>query len=315
MQNAAMEWGDLRHFLAVAKSGSTLGAAKLLGVNQTTVARRVAALEEALQERLFDRASGGYKLTDLGVAMVEQAERVSAEVDAFNRLIAQRSPRRAGRIRVTTSDIVASVLVTPWLGEYAARFPNVQVEIIIDDRRYDLSRGEADIAIRASNVRPEGEGLVVRNLGSWGMWGIYAGRSYVAAHGKPYTVEDLPKHRIVGVAGPLASHEPEFWKQAQALGARAHSASSSISSIAASVRSGVGIGPLPCMLGELDPEMELCFIVDEMKFQLMLITREEIRNAPHVRAFNDFVVARTSALRHIIEGPRPSRDAGSTRLT
>lgn len=305
MQIGGMEWGDLRHFLAVAKGGSTLAAARLLGVNQTTVARRIAALEEALDERLFDRAAGGYRLTELGAAMVEQAERVSAEVDTFNRLIVQRSPRRAGHIRVTTSDVVASVLVTPWLSEFGARFPHVQVEIIIDDRRYDLERGEADIAIRASNVRPEGDNLVVRNLGSWGMWGIYAGRSYVAAHGKPYAVEDLPKHRIIGIAGPLADHEPEFWKQARALGAKAHSASSSIASIASAVRSGVGIGPLPCMLGELDPEMELCFTVEEMKFQLMLITRADIRDAPHVRAFNDFVVARTSALRHIIEGTRP----------
>jgi DNA-binding transcriptional LysR family regulator len=302
-----MEWGDLKHFLAVAKGGSTLSAAKLLGVNQTTVARRIAALEDALDERLFDRAAGGYKLTELGAAMVEQAERVNAEVDTFNRLIAQRSPRRAGHIRVTTSDVVASVLVTPWLGEFAARFPNVQVEIIVDDRRYDLERGEADIAIRASNVRPEGDNLVVRNLGSWGMWGIYAGRSYVVAHGKPYNVDDLPKHRIIGVAGALGEHEPEFWKQARVRGARAHSASSSISSIAAAVRSGVGVGPLPCMLGELDPEMELCFTVEEMKFQLMLITRADLRNVPHVRAFNDFVVARTSALRHIIEGSRLRR--------
>lgn len=304
-----MEWGDLRYFLAVAKGGSTLAAAKLLGVNQTTVARRIAALEEALDERLFDRAAGGYKLTGLGVAMIEQAERVRSEVDTFTRLIAQRSSRRAGHIRVTTSDVVASVLVTPWLGEFASRFPNVQVEIIIDDRRYDLERGEADIAIRASNVRPEGENLVVRNLGSWGMWGVYAGRSYVAAHGKPCNVEDLQKHRIIGVAGPLGEHEPEFWKQARMLGAKAHSAASSISSIAAAVRSGVGIGPLPCMLGELDPEMELCFTVEEMKFQLMLITRAEIRNAAHVRAFNAFVVARASALRHVIEGTRPRGDA------
>src|SRR6201995_5004262 len=133
-----MEWGDLKHFLAVARGGSTLAAGKELGVNQTTVARRVAALEEALGEKLFDRTAGGYKLTELGKAIVEPAQRVEAEVAAFARLAAQNSPRRAHVLRVTTNDVFADVLVTPWLGDFSTKFPHVQVEMIVDDRRYDL---------------------------------------------------------------------------------------------------------------------------------------------------------------------------------
>ena len=100
MQNTPMfDWGDLRHFLAVARGGSTLSAAKILGVNQTTVARRVAVLEEALGEKLFERAAGGYRLTEVGTAMVQNAERVESEVEAFARMVQQRSRRLSGVIR------------------------------------------------------------------------------------------------------------------------------------------------------------------------------------------------------------------------
>ena len=98
------EWSDLRHFLAVARSGSTLSASKILGVNQTTVARRVAALEEALGEKLFEKTAGGYRLTEVGSAMVQNAERVETEVESFSRMIAQRSRKLLGMIRVTTND-------------------------------------------------------------------------------------------------------------------------------------------------------------------------------------------------------------------
>ena len=84
-------------------------------------------------------------------------------------------------------------------------------------------------------------------------------------------------------------------------------ASSSILNIAGAIRSGMGVGGIPCMLGELDPELELCFLFDEADYDLLLITREEMRNLPHVRAFNDFIVSRTAALRHMIEGRTQAR--------
>ena len=156
-----LEWGELRHFLAVARGGSTLSASKILGVNQTTVARRVAALEEALGEKLFEKTAGGYRLTEVGSAMVQNAERVETEADAFARMVAQRSRKLLGMIRVTTNDVLADCLLTPWLREFTQRFPVVQVETIITDRRLDISRGEADIALRANTSKgpPLGEGV------------------------------------------------------------------------------------------------------------------------------------------------------------
>jgi len=297
------EWSDLRHFLAVARSGSTLSASKILGVNQTTVARRVAALEEALGEKLFDKTAGGYRLTEVGSAMVQNAERVESEAEAFARMVAQRSRKLLGMIRVTTNDVLADCLLTPWLREFTQRFPVVQVETIITDRRLDISRGEADIALRANTSKGQalGDGVTVRRLAT-GKWGVYASKKYAREKGAPTNAQELAKHPIIAGAGELARFDPAFLQEAKAAGAIIRQASSSILNIAGAIRSGLGVGGIPCMLGELDPELQLCFLFDEADYDLTLITREEMRNLPHVRAFNDFIASRTAALRHMIEG-------------
>jgi DNA-binding transcriptional LysR family regulator len=302
------EWSDLRHFLAVAKSGSTLSAARILGCNQTTVARRIAALEEALGEKLFDKTAGGYRLTELGAAMVQSAERVETEVEGFGRMVAQRSRKLLGMIRVTTNDVLADCLLTPWLREFTQRFPVVQVETIITDRQMDLSRGEADIALRAATMSagPMGDGVVVRRLAT-GKWGVYASRDYTEEHGLPANAEELAQHPIIAGSGELSRFDPAFMKVIRAKGGVIRQASSSILNIAGAIKSGLGCGPLPCVLGELDPDLVLCFTFDEADYALLLMTREEMRNLPHVRAFNDFIASRTSALRHMIEGRSENR--------
>jgi DNA-binding transcriptional LysR family regulator len=247
-------------------------------------------------------------MTEVGAAMVQNAERVESEVEAFSRMVAQRSRKLLGMIRVTTNDVLADCLLTPWLREFTQRFPVVQVETIITDRRLDISRGEADIALRANTTKapPLGDGVTVRRLAT-GKWGVYTSKAYAAEHGIPRTPDDLVKHPIIAGAGELARFDPAFLKEAKAKGAVVRQASSSILNIAGAIRSGLGVGGIPCMLGELDPELELCFLFDEADYDLLLITREEMRNLPHVRAFNDFIASRTSALRHMIEGRAQNR--------
>lgn len=296
-----LEWGDLRHFLAVARSGSTLAASRVLGCNQTTVARRIAALEDALEEKLFDRVGGRYRLTELGVALTPQAERVEAEIESFKRAASQRGRKLTGVIRVTANEVLADYLINPWLGEFTDRFTFVQVDLIITDDRLDLSRGEADIALRASASLPEGENLVVRRLAT-GKFGVYCSRAYAAEWGKPSGLEDFGDHSIVAGSGNLLPLEAPVIKEARERGATVRTTSSSITGVTAAIRGGIGVGCVPCVLGGLDPDMELCFTYDEADYQLLLITREEMRALPHVRAFNDFIASRTAALRHIIEG-------------
>jgi molybdate transport repressor ModE-like protein len=302
MQTADMvDWGDLRHFLAVARGGSTLAAARTLGVNQTTVARRIQALEEAVGETLFERAAGGYRLTTLGEQVLPQAERVEASVDEFRGALSRHSRRDGGLIRVTTNDVFADALVTPWLGDFMERFPGVQVETIVSNDLLDLSKGDADIAIRATMRPVQAEGVVTRKLTS-GNWGLYASPAYVAKHGVPRNSEELAKHPIIGVAGEMAGYEPNVWKRARTAGAVIRNASSTIGHISSAIKGGLGVGAIPCIVGQREG-LVLGFIVLELAYEVHLITREDIKSLSHVRAFNDFIAARTAALRPIILGP------------
>lgn len=303
------EWGDLRHFLAVARTGSTSAAASELGVNQTTVARRIATLEEALGDRLFDRTTGGYKLTELGASMVEHAERVEIDVAHFHRQVTQRSRRLGGIIRVTTNDVLANVLLTPWLSDFATLYPDIQVETLIADRFFDLERGEADIAIRAGAIGVDSDKLVMRKLSNEA-WAAYCGESYAEKHGVPTSYEEMKGHSIVGIARPETSYEraaPTFWRVSQEHGAIVRTASSSLTNLAVAVRNGMGVAPLPCIIGNIEPGFVRCFALPDVSAGITMITRAELRDLPHIRIFTDFIVARIAPMRALIEGREERR--------
>src|SRR5262245_16323251 len=142
-------WDDLRHFLAFARAGSMQAAAKALGVNQSTVQRRIADLEECIGHRLLERHLGSYRLTALGQELCPAAEGVATAVEAFGRHLAACRKDVSGTVRVTCGSSVAACLRrTPLIDAFHARYPDLRVELVISDRHLDLSKGEADLAIR-----------------------------------------------------------------------------------------------------------------------------------------------------------------------
>src|SRR5258708_14399755 len=195
------DWNDLRHFLAFARQGSTVAAAKALGVNQSTVHRRLDELERRLGSRLIERHVGGYRMTEIGGGLQAYAERVEDAVAALERHLASCDPDLTGTIRVTCPASVADRLArTHLLDRFHARYPSLRVELVMSDRFLDLSKGEADIAIRAGESR-DGS-LVGRKIAS-GRWGIYASRSYVARQGPPDRLEDIERHFVVAPDGAI----------------------------------------------------------------------------------------------------------------
>lgn len=170
------DWNDLRHFLAVARTGSTNAAGKVLRVNQSTVQRRLAALEEAIGRKLFERHSAGYRLTTLGEDIRAQAEAVEAAVAALERRLAATNSSLAGAIRVTCAEGIASFLMTPLLEAFRLRHPGLRVDLLIADRYFDLAKGEADVAVRAGAAADET--LVGRKIAD-STWAVYASRAYV----------------------------------------------------------------------------------------------------------------------------------------
>jgi DNA-binding transcriptional LysR family regulator len=304
MQNGAMfDWGDLKFFLATVKGGSTLAAARQLGVNQTTVARRLAALEEALSVRLFDRKQDGYRLTETGSAILAQAERVAGEAETLERLVAQRRRHLSGTIRVTTPELIANLMLTPWLSEFMELYPDIRVDILATDERLELGRGQADVALRVGNM-PAEAGLVVRKLAD-APWAIYCGKTYAEKHGSPSSVGELRAHVIIGAEGLLMKAGPYIWLGDVTRGARVRSVCSTIANVLSAVKAGQGVAALPCSVAHPETDLVSCFELPQFQYAYYLATLESLRDVPRIRAFLDFLVARAGTLKHVMEG-RPA---------
>ena len=220
------DWNDLRYFLAVARTGSTLAASRALAVNATTVARRVGELERAIGVRLFDRRQTGYVLTETGLELRATAERMEIEATAFAEQVAAIGRRIPGVIRVTTNEGLANVVMAPALNAFRRLHPQVRIDLIVDERRVDLMRGAADVALR-TGTRPTEHGLVGRRLPAVA-WAVYAGRDY---RDRPNRPDDLRQHPLVGAEGPIAALPGWLWLQQWAPDAEVVARSSSITNL------------------------------------------------------------------------------------
>lgn len=291
------DWNDLRFFLAVARGGSTLAASKALRVNQTTVARRIEALEQALGGKLFDRGQTGSKLTETGEALIGPAEAVETAAIAVGDAAASLSRRQAGVLRVTTNESLAGFCVTPALAEFRRLYPDIKVEVNIADRFLDLTKGEADIAIRGATRRPTDPGIVARRLVDVG-WGFYCSRDYARRHGRPREAGDLKHHIVIAAEGELALAPAVIWMMEQAQGAEVHCRSNSMVNLVAATKAGLGIATLPNLMAAVEPDIVCCLPPrPDLNADVWMITTPQMKDLPRVRAFIDFmapnIVART----------------------
>ena len=283
-----MQWDDLRYVLALAKSGSAARAAGLLGVNQTTVLRRLDALEAVIGASLFERRRSGQLLTPAGEVAVAAAERIEREVEALAHALAARRRSLSGTVRLTTSDTLAMRLVTPGLRTFYANYPDVRVELIITDKRLDIARGEADVALRA-NSRPEGAGVVARRLPD-NDWTIYCSRAYAAEHGAPKDRSEIPGHAIVGMEGQMGQLPGSLWLAASAPDTVIRVRSNSLVNLVWDLKAGLGLGALPTLIGDHEPDLMRCFAPPpELKAEIWLVVREDVKDQPHIRAFTELL--------------------------
>lgn len=294
------DWDDLRHFLAVARAGTTLAAARALGTSQPTVVRRIAALEAAVGTALFERRRTGYQLTEIGRQMQPLAEQVEAEAHKVADALAAHCRRLAGRIRVTASESVANVLLTPAVAAFQRVHPNIQVEIMIADHYLDLARGEADIAVRATTGTLKDSDLVARLL-SDAPWAVYCSRAYGDVVGVPRSSQELAAHAIIGGEGAIRETSALRWLEEVAPHAHVAWRSNSLTNLQAAVRAGLGVSTLPCLIGASDAMLAKCFVAGEvMNAQIWLIVPPDLRGRPHIRAFSAALVAHFKANRALI---------------
>lgn len=303
-----MDWNGVRYFLAVARSGSTLAAARELGVNQTTVARRLSALEASVGLRLFDRRRAGCMITEAGAELLAAAERVEAEALAFGHQAGAARRRVAGVIRVTTNEGFANIIMVPALGAFRREHPDIRIDLIVDERRLDIARGAADVALRSGST-PTETGLVGRRLADIA-YAAYCSRDYAERHGCPDSVESLNRHAVIGAEGPIENLPGWAWLSKAAPQAVIATRSSSITNLLSAVRAGLGVSVLPCAFADQDPGLVRCLgPIESARSGLWLLTRDSLRDVARVRAFVDFLAAHVVAMRRVLAG-----DAVSSRV-
>jgi DNA-binding transcriptional LysR family regulator len=283
-----MDWNDLRYLAAVAETGSTLAASQRLKVSQPTVARRIAALEEAIGLRLFDRLASGYRLTGAGEAMLPAALQVERAASAFAAAADGQRRRASGVVRLAAPTVIAELYVAPALIRFRRQYPEIQVELFNDEAMPDLDAGEADIAIRVGARAARGR-LIARRLARDRMT-LFCSRSYAEAHGCPGGPDDLDGHILLPGAGPIAETPAFTWLREIAGAARFGYPASTVSAHIASVRAGHGIGLMPRRLFGADPDLIACFDApDEVSVETWLTAPERLRDDPAIRALLDFI--------------------------
>ncbi len=291
-----LDWNDLRYFLAVARGGSTLSASRELRVSQTTVARRIAALEETLKLTLFEKRPAGYALTPSGSELLAHAESVEAAALKFDSAAGASTRDLNGTVRLTTEEVLAMTVLAPLLRELHDLHPKIHIELDSAQSIRDLGAGEADIALRSTS-KPQPAGVVGRALCK-DDWTLYCNRDYAARHGVPNSVADLKNHSLVGGGGGNLWRAYSAWIKELGLEDQVAVQHGSSAGLLSGVRSGFGIAVLPCLVGDGDPDLIRCLPPREDHGRILwLVTHERVRHAPRVRTVIDFLYER---LKHLV---------------
>ncbi|MFG1292631.1 LysR family transcriptional regulator [Xanthobacter versatilis] len=236
-----MDWDHLRVFLAVARQGQLLAAARRLGLNHATVARRLDALEEALGAPLFDRRPAGCVPTEAGERLLPAAERVEAEMLGIAEGFRDAAADVSGTVRIGAPDGLGNYFLAAELGALAALYPDLVVELVPLPRTFSLSRREADLAIVLD--RPMEGRLLVSRLIDYTL-SVYAARAYLDRHGTPMSVEDLAGHVVVTGVEDLAYASALDYSGVLEKHGRSRFRCASVMGQMEAVRAGAGIGVL-----------------------------------------------------------------------
>lgn len=279
------DWNDLRFLLAVGRSGTLAGAGAALGVDPTTVGRRIAALEQDLDVRLFDRTADGWVLTVAGRRVQSAAARAEAQLHDLDRKdMGDAGP--SGLVRVASTVSMTSRFVLPALRPIQARHCALRVEIIAGRAHADLLRRQADVALRMG-PRPRQHSLVARKVAAVG-WGFYASREYAERRGVGRGLRTLRRHEIVGFGESIAALPMGRWLERQAGEATVSLRINNVSDLGAACAAGWGLTLLPHFQAREHPEIRpVGWRESPAPTEMWVVVPAELRAVPRVRAVAD----------------------------
>ncbi|MFT7625752.1 MAG: DNA-binding transcriptional LysR family regulator [Myxococcota bacterium] len=276
------DWDDLRVFLATARSGSSRAGARRLRLNQSTVSRRVAQLEERLAVRLFDRQPGGLALTEAGTELLQLATEVEERMDTLNRRLHGRDEALGGVVRVSLPDFAVKPVVSH-LGAFADLYPRIDVEVIVDNGLANLSHREADLVLRlATSPRPQ---LIGRRIASVRL-AVYGSTEYLKGRQWPTDVTRLDWIRW---DHPWHQAPMERWIEQNVPEDRVRGRINTSLAHAEIIASGLGVGFKPCYAGDADPRLERAGPPVDFGLALWLLTHDDLKNNARVRALMRFL--------------------------
>lgn len=281
-----IDWDKLHTFLVVMRVGTLSAAARELGVDQTTIGRRIESLESELGARLFERSRSGLRATALAAELRPYAERMEQDALGLERRAAAEDAGLTGSVRLTATEAFAARLLFPHFEAWQQRYPTLELDLVITNQIMSLDRREADVAVRM--VRPQESSLVARRAAELAI-GLYASRGYLRRFGLPQE-PGWAGHRVLGYNASAAG-----WPEAQWLSAHAGKAhvvvrqSSILGSLAGAV-AGVGVAVLPCFLGDSEPELERVLPPQpSLTRSVWLVTHRDMQRNARVRALLSFL--------------------------
>ena len=312
-----MDWDDLRIFLALTRTRSVRAAANILGVNNSTVSRRIRTFEQRLGVRLFERLPTGYTLTPAGEDMLGSTLQVEEEIQALERRVLGQDSRLTGELRVTMPDILATRLLMPSLVSFTQTYSNIELEVIVSDEQLNLTKREADVAIRMTN-NPS-EHLVGRRLLRHAST-AYASTDYLTQHQVKTDLTDLTDSadslELAGlnwIGWEDMIPYPKWVKESPfpAIPVR-HRLNNGMLQLEA-IKAGMGIGMLSCFIGDREPALRrLPPGTPQLGREIWILTHADLRNTTRVRTFMDYMATAILAQRDLIEGRCPAHETDRT---
>ncbi|WPB57400.1 LysR family transcriptional regulator [Xylophilus sp. GOD-11R] len=279
-----LSWDDVQVFLAVVQAGSIAASAKRIGVNHSTVLRRIGSLEDTLSTRLFDRLPTGYTLTAAGHEFAERLGGITDQIEEAHRHLSRRDVEIRGLVRVAAPELLVRTVLMPLFARFSLRYPAVQLQLVLGTQRLNLTRREADVAVRVSNAPPEN--LVGRRIGRV-QSALYASRDYLASLPPGATIAD---YRWVALDDSLAHLNQAKWMQRHVDPARVAIQVDAVDGMVEAVACGAGAGLLLCPVADLRPELVRLAPPDEsMDWSIWILTHPDLRQVARIRALTEFL--------------------------
>lgn len=296
----ALDWDDVRVFLEVTRARSLARGAREAGLDRSTASRRIAALEEALGAELFVRTRDGLRLTAAGERLVPHAEQMALGARALGARAEETTSRIAGVVRIATTEAMAAMLVEEGLLRLREPHPGLVLELLGANRPVDLTRGEAELALRLS---PLAEAQVkVRRIARFGL-SLVASEGYLRKHGSPASLERLEGHDVVVPGGELSRLPEAKWLAAQP-GVRVVFRSSSMAAVTAAIAEGVGLGVMTDGWATRKPGLKRLFPMKQLEPRpLFLATAPGLSRSASVRVVAEGLVALFERLEQQVRAP------------